>query len=184
MVSAQVWKLEPSVARRVSRQRDKWFQHVFKSSEPWGSLCCHFANIQTQPIPDCSGSVWGWQVGAGVQSGEDCEVSAGRKQLRGRQSQISSKNKHLAPYNTHSGWSNAGAQRELLIWKDLRARKIVEKSSPSERLPTQDWKQIALSLEVKSNQHIWVGRTLKCLTWGTRFQRIYTPLFSLQRSLH
>lgn len=36
MVSATSWKLEPPVAWRVSRQKDKLFQHVFKSSEPWG----------------------------------------------------------------------------------------------------------------------------------------------------
>ena len=35
MVSATSWKLETPVTWSVSRQRYKWFQHVFRSSEPW-----------------------------------------------------------------------------------------------------------------------------------------------------
>lgn len=48
MVSATSWKLEPPVAWRVSRQRDKWFQHIFKSSDPRVPLRRRFAGIQTQ----------------------------------------------------------------------------------------------------------------------------------------
>lgn len=82
----------------------------------------------------CEADRWvlGWRVERIVRS-----VQA-ESSFVGDKARFLQKNKHLAPYNTHSGWSNAGAQRELLIWENLRARKIVEKSSPSERLPTQD----------------------------------------------
>lgn len=158
MVSATSWKLEPPVAWRVSRQRDKWFQHVFKSSELWGAPLLSFC-YSTDPINHwllrfsvwLTGSCWGgeWR---GLR-GQFKEKAASWETMPGF-----FKNKHPAPYNTHSGWSNPGAQRELLIWEDLRARRTVEKSSPSEHLQLRIESRLHWAWESKEvNKYEWKG---------------------------
>lgn len=126
------WKLEPPVARRVSRQRDKWFQPFFQSSEPWGvpllSFCWYTDPINPRLLRfsvRLTGRRWGgeWRGLWG--------------QFRQRQSQISSKTSILLP----TTYTQGGQMQEVKFgsysfgktWE--LARKIMEESSPSEHLP-------------------------------------------------
>lgn len=92
-------------------------QKRWATGPPLLSFCWY-----TDEIGDCLGSVWGQQVGVKVRSGGLWGQSR-QKAASWETIPAFFKKEHPAPYNTHSGWSKPGAQREVLVWEDLRARK-------------------------------------------------------------
>lgn len=104
----------------MSKQRQMistCLQKRWATGPPLLSFCWY-----TDEIGDCLGSVWGQQVGVKVRSGGLWGQSR-QKAASWETIPAFFKKEHPAPYNTHSGWSKPGAQREVLVWEDLRARK-------------------------------------------------------------